>query len=114
LRRLIDGSYTVAVPWHGALDITPRGMRYAFIRNQLYRSKIRKKLKYRSTAASGTAPMHLAAARTMRSRRLKRGAFLTPAPDAEFVKLAVRNLESEYPALKGIGARVGWADRYLT
>ncbi|MFX8824960.1 hypothetical protein ABTM64_20815, partial [Acinetobacter baumannii] len=59
MRRRNDGSYTLAVPAHGTLEITPRGMRHALKFYQMYRSKIGKKLKSRLTSSVWNGPAAL-------------------------------------------------------
>ena len=108
LRRRTDGSYTVAVPGHGTLDITPRGMRYAFKFYQMYRSKISKKLKYRLNSSFWSGPDAFGSWENDEISPFEKNRILDPAPDAELVKLAIKNLESEYPALKGIGVERAW------
>jgi glycine/D-amino acid oxidase-like deaminating enzyme len=108
LRRRIDGSYTVAVPGHGTLNITPRGMRYAIKFYEMYRSKIGKKLKYRLNSSFWNGPDALGGWENDEISPFERNRILDPAPDTELAKLAMKNLESEYPALKGIGVEHAW------
>jgi len=108
LRRRIDGSYTVAVPGHGTLNITPRGTRYALKFYEMYRSKIGKKLKYRLNSSFWNGPDAFGGWENDEISPFERNRILDPAPDAELVKLAVKNLEREYPALKGIGVDRAW------
>ncbi|WP_407049729.1 NAD(P)/FAD-dependent oxidoreductase [Methyloraptor flagellatus] len=108
IRRCLDGSYTLAVPGHGTLDITPRGMRYAFKFYQMYRSKLGKKLKYRLTRSFWNGPDAVAGWENDQVSPFEKIRILDPAPDRELVTRAVKNLEREYPALKGIRVEHAW------
>lgn len=107
-RRRIDGSYTIAVPGHGGLDITPRGMRYAFKFYQMYRSKVGKKLKYRLNSSFWNGPDAFGKWENDEISPFERIRVLDPAPDAELVRGAITNLVAEYPALKGIAVDLAW------
>lgn len=108
MRRRIDGSYTVAVPGYGGLDITPRGMRHALKFYQMYRSKIGKKLKYHLTSSFWNGPDAFGKWENDEISPFEKNRILDPKPDAELVTLALKNLEAEYPALKGIGVDRAW------
>jgi glycine/D-amino acid oxidase-like deaminating enzyme len=108
LRRRIDGAYTLAVPGHGGLDITPQGMKYAFKFYQMYRSKIGKKLKYRLGSSFWNGPDAFGRWENDEISPFEKIRVLDPAPDPELAAAAVTNLVREYPALQGIGIERAW------
>ena len=108
MRRRNDGSYTLAVPAHGTLEITPRGMRHALKFYQMYRSKIGKKLKYRLTSSVWNGPDALGNWENDQISPFEKIRILDPAPDRELVDRAINNVVAEYPALAGIRVERAW------
>jgi len=108
LRRRTDGAYTVAVPGHGTLNITPRGMKYALKFYQMYRSKIGKKLKYSLNSSFWNGPDASGGWDNDQVSPFEKMRVLDPAPDQDLVKSALENLVREFPALKGIKVERAW------
>lgn len=108
MRRRLDGSYTIAVPGHGTINIAPQGLRYATKFYQMYRAKLAKKLKYRIDSSFWNGPEGFGSWTNDSVSPFEKTRVLDPAPDADLVKLAIRNLSEEFPALKGIKVEAAW------
>jgi glycine/D-amino acid oxidase-like deaminating enzyme len=83
-------------------------MRYALKFYQMYRSKIGKKLKHRLNSSFWSGPDAFGSWENDEISPFEKIRILDPAPDGELVKLAIKNLQREYPALKGIGVERAW------
>ncbi len=108
LRRRIDGSYTLAVPGHGVINIAPQGMRYAAKFYQMYRSKLAKKLKFRIGNSFWNGPEASGSWDFDKVSPFEKIRILDPRPDMGLVRQGLANLVAEYPALKGIGVAAAW------
>lgn len=108
LRRRLDGGYTVAVPGHGSLNITPQGLRYATKFYQMYRAKLAKKLKYRLGSTFWNGPEAAGSWQNDEVSPFEKIRVLDPAPDPQLVQMSIANLVREFPALKGIEIAAAW------
>lgn len=109
LRRRLDGSYTVAIPGRGQLDLAPQNIRYAAKFYPMYRSKIAKKLKIRLNGSFFNGPEAAGAWRNDGVSPFEKIRVLDPAPDREILREAINTLVETFPALKGIGIDHAWA-----
>ncbi len=109
IRRRLDGSYTVAVPGRGTLDLAPQNLRHATRFYPMYRSKIAKKLKFRLNRAFFSGPEASGSWKTDGISPFEKSRVLDPAPDSTLLNDAIKRLEREFPALKGIAIDYAWA-----
>lgn len=108
LRRRIDGSYTVAVPGQGILNIAPQGIKYAAKFHQLFRSKVAKKIKYRLNGFFLNGPEAFGSWDFDRVSPFEKIRILEQAPDPELLSLAMSRLVSDFPMLAGIQIARAW------
>ncbi|OZI18800.1 D-amino-acid oxidase [Bordetella genomosp. 9] len=108
LRRRLDGGYTVALPGHGTLNITPHGLRHATKFYQMYRAKLAKKLKYRLNSSFWNGPEAAGKWRNDGPSPFEAIRILDPAPDREIVATALRNIAREFPALRDVQVAAAW------
>lgn len=109
LRRRLDGSYTVAIPGRGQLDLAPQNIRYAAKFYPMYRSKIAKKLKIRLNGSFFNGPEAAGAWRNDSRSPFEKIRVLDPEPDREILREAMQTLVEAFPALKGIAIDRAWA-----
>lgn len=113
IRRRLDGSYTVAVPGRGQLDLAPQNIRYATKFYPMYRSKIAKKLKLRLNGSFFNGPEAAGRWSDDGVSPFEKIRVLDPKPDRQILDEALRTLVSAFPELKGIAidhAWGGWID----
>lgn len=109
LRRRLDGSYTVAIPGRGQLDLAPQNIRYAAKFYPMYRSKIAKKLKIRLNGSFFNGPEAAGIWRNDSRSPFEKIRVLDPEPDREILREAMQTLVEAFPALKGIAIDRAWA-----
>ncbi|MEQ4531283.1 MAG: FAD-binding oxidoreductase, partial [Mixta sp.] len=109
LRRRLDGSYTVAIPGRGQLDLAPQNIRYAAKFYPMYRSKIAKKLKIRLNGSFFNGPEAAGIWRNDSRSPFEKIRVLDPEPDREILREAMQTLVDAFPALKGIAIDRAWA-----
>lgn len=109
VRRRLDGSYTVAIPGRGTLDLAPQNLRHATRFYPMYRSKIAKKLKFRLNRSFFSGPEAAGSWSMDRISPFERNRILDPVPDPQLLSEAIRRLEREFPKLKGIKIDHAWA-----
>lgn len=109
LRRRLDGSYTVAVPGHGVVNLAPQGIRYAARFREMMRAKIAKKLTYRFSSRFWNGPDAWGGWEFDRISPFERIRIMDPAPQKNLVDEALRRLVADFPALRGIGVAQAWA-----
>jgi glycine/D-amino acid oxidase-like deaminating enzyme len=108
LRRRIDGSYTLAAPGYGTINIAPQGLRYATKFYQMYRSNLTKKLNYRINSSFWNGPEAAGKWEFDQISPFEKSRILDPAPNKKLVALAINNLVKDYPSLQGIGVAAAW------
>ncbi|WP_312239564.1 FAD-binding oxidoreductase [Pantoea sp.] len=113
IRRRQDGSYTVAVPGRGQLDLAPQNIRYATKFYPMYRSKIAKKLKIRLNGSFFNGPEAAGSWTNQGLSPFEKIRVLDPKPDVELLHEAIKTLVERFPSLKGVAidhAWGGWID----
>lgn len=113
IRRRLDGSYTVAIPGRGQLDLAPQNIRYATKFYPMYRSKIAKKLKLRLNGSFFNGPEAAGSWSNDAVSPFEKIRVLDPKPDRHILDEALRTLVKAFPALEGIKidhAWGGWID----
>lgn len=113
IRRRLDGSYTVAIPGRGQLDLAPQNIRYATKFYPMYRSKIAKKLKLRLNGSFFNGPEAAGRWSNDGVSPFEKIRVLDPAPDRQILNEALGSLVRAFPALEGIKidhAWGGWID----
>jgi len=108
IRRRLDGSYTVAVPGLGRLDLAPQNIRYAAKFYPMYRSKIAKKLKIRLNGSFFNGPEAAGRWSVDAVSPFEKIRVLDPNPEQQIVNDALRTLVTAFPALKGIAVDHAW------
>ncbi len=109
LRRRLDGSYTLALPGLGRVEISPQGLRYARKFYAAYRSKLAKKLQIRIGASFFNGPEAAGSWQFDQVSPFERQRVLDPTPDLPQARAALAALQAEYPALKGVHIARAWA-----
>ncbi|WP_250502514.1 FAD-binding oxidoreductase [Caballeronia sp. AZ7_KS35] len=109
LRRRLDGSYTVAIPGYGRIDLAPLGLKNAlrFYRN--YRNDLGKKLNYRLSKPWFHGPEASASWEFDEVSPFERCRVLNPDPDMSFVKIALENVRRAIPQFADIQIVHTWA-----
>ncbi|WAT02614.1 NAD(P)/FAD-dependent oxidoreductase [Rouxiella chamberiensis] len=113
MRRRIDGSYTVAVPGLGRMDLAPQNLRNVAKFLPMYRSKVAKKLKFRVNGSFFNGPEAAGNWTFDNVSPFEKIRTLDPAADKDILRMAIAEIEKEFPQLKGIGidhAWGGWID----
>ncbi|MGE1563758.1 NAD(P)/FAD-dependent oxidoreductase [Pantoea septica] len=113
IRRRLDGSYTVAIPGRGQLDLAPQNIRYATKFYPMYRSKIAKKLKLRLNGSFFNGPEAAGSWSNDAVSPFEKIRVLDPKPDRQILSEALGILVRAFPALEGIKidhAWGGWID----
>lgn len=113
IRRRLDGSYTVAIPGRGQLDLAPQNIRYATKFYPMYRSKIAKKLKLRLNGSFFNGPEAAGSWSNNGVSPFEKIRVLDPKPDRQILNEALGILVKAFPALEGIKidhAWGGWID----
>jgi len=113
IRRRLDGSYTVAIPGRGQLDLAPQNIRYAAKFYPMYRSKIAKKLKLRLNGSFFNGPEAAGSWSNDAVSPFEKIRVLDPKPDGQILNEALEILVRAFPALEGIKidhAWGGWID----
>ena len=113
IRRRLDGSYTVAIPGRGQLDLAPQNIRYATKFYPMYRSKIAKKLKLRLNGSFFNGPEAAGSWSNDAVSPFEKIRVLDPKPDRQILSEALGILVKAFPALEGIKidhAWGGWID----
>lgn len=113
IRRRLDGSYTVAIPGRGQLDLAPQNIRYATKFYPMYRSKIAKKLKLRLNGSFFNGPEAAGGWSNDAVSPFEKIRVLDPKPDRQILDEALRTLVKAFPELNGIKidhAWGGWID----
>lgn len=109
LRRRLDGGYTLAVPGYGRMELAPQGMRYAMKFYKLFRSNLAKKLKIRVGKSFFNGP-EASGSWSMQDRSpFEETRVMDPAPDGEWVQVALKKLIKTLPELEGIRVVQTWA-----
>lgn len=108
IRRRLDGSYTVAIPGRGQLDLAPQNIRYATKFYPMYRSKIAKKLKLRLNGSFFNGPEAAGRWSNDGVSPFEKIRVLDPAPDRQILNEALGSLVKAFPALEGIKIDHGW------
>ncbi|WP_110684936.1 NAD(P)/FAD-dependent oxidoreductase [Salinicola aestuarinus] len=108
LRRRLDGSYTLAMPGFGRVEISPQGLRYATKFYAAYRSKLAKKLQIRAGRSFFRGPEAAGRWEFDQVSPFERQRILDPAPDMAQARAALAGLQAEYPALKGVHIARAW------
>lgn len=109
LRRRLDGAYTVAIPGFGRMELAPQGIRYATKFHEMYRAKLAKKLKIRIGRSFFSGPEALGSWTLDQVSPFEKMRILDPAPDREFLAMAIERLTREFPLLAGIKVAHAWA-----
>lgn len=109
IRRRIDGGYTVSLRGRGRLEMTPQGLRYARKFLPLFRARIGGGLKIRIGRSFLEGPEALGRWKADEESPFERIRVLDPAPEAEVVETALRELVAAFPALEGIRMQHAWA-----
>ncbi|MDU6389804.1 MAG: FAD-binding oxidoreductase, partial [Pantoea sp.] len=113
IRRRLDGSYTVAIPGRGQLDLAPQNIRYATKFYPMYRSKIAKKLKLRLNGSFFNGPEAAGRWSNDAVSPFEKIRVLDPEPVRQILNEALGILVRAFPALEGIKidhAWGGWID----
>jgi len=108
MRRRLDGSYTVAVPGLGRMDLAPQNLRYVTKFLPMYRSKVAKKLKFRINSSFFNGPEAAGYWAFDQISPVEKIRVLDPAADAQILRLALAEIERAFPALKGIAVDHAW------
>lgn len=108
LRRRIDGSYTLAVPGQGILNIAPQGIKYATKFRQMFRSNVAKKIKYRLNGFFLNGPEAFGSWDFDQVSPFEKIRILEQAPDPELLSLAISRLVSDFPILEGVRVAQAW------
>ncbi|WP_106419219.1 NAD(P)/FAD-dependent oxidoreductase [Salinicola tamaricis] len=109
LRRRLDGSYTLAMPGLGRVEISPQGLRYATRFYSAYRSKLAKKLQIRLGRSFFSGPEAAGRWEFDQISPFERQRILDPMPDMALARATLAALHAEYPALKGVHLARAWA-----
>ncbi|KAB8313116.1 FAD-binding oxidoreductase [Erwinia endophytica] len=113
IRRRLDGSYTVAIPGRGRLNLAPQNIRYAAKFYPMYRSNIAKQLKVRLNGSFFSGPEAAGTWSNDQVSPFEKIRVLDPAPDKQILREALQTLVELFPDLKGIAidhAWGGWID----
>lgn len=108
MRRRNDGSYTVAVPGLGRMDLAPQNLRYVTKFLPMYRSKVAKKLKFRVNSSFFNGPEAAGKWAFDRVSPFEKIRVLDPAADEQILRMALAEIERTFPALKGIAVDHSW------
>lgn len=108
IRRRIDGSYTVAIPGRGQIDLAPQNLRFATRFYPMYRSKIAKKLKIRINSSFFSGPEAAGSWSMQEPSPFEKHRVLDPAADQGILREALIEVVRELPELKGIGIDYAW------
>jgi glycine/D-amino acid oxidase-like deaminating enzyme len=109
LRRRQDGSFTIARPGFGTLQLAPQNLKHAFKFLPMYKSKVAKKLDYRVGRAFWNGPEALGGWDKTRNSPFEAIRILEPSPDGKLVIEALDALGKEFPQLIGVAPQVVWA-----
>lgn len=109
LRRRLDGSYTIALPGHGRMELAPQGIRNATRFYQLFRSKISKKLKFRVGRTFFNGPEAAGSWDMDRTSPFEQVRILNPAPDVEWLEHALQSVKQVFPELSNLRIAHAWA-----
>lgn len=109
LRRRLDGTYTVAVPGHGRLELAPQNLHYATQFRTMFRSKLNKKLKVRINGSFFKGPEAHANWSNDDISPFEALRVLDPRPDVEWLSRAVQNVAKVFPELSGLRVADAWA-----
>ncbi|KQR77256.1 D-amino acid oxidase [Burkholderia sp. Leaf177] len=109
MRRRIDGAYTLAVPGHGRMELTPQGLGYAAKFYEVYRSKVAKKLKIRIGKSFFNGPEAAGTWSLDDISPFEKQRVLNPSPDHEWAAIALRRVISAYPVLSQVRVVQMWA-----
>ena len=109
LRRRLDGSYTLAIPGYGRIDLAPLGIKNALKYCSNYRNDLGKKLKYRFSKSWFEGPEASSSWAFDGVSPFERCRVLDPKPDLEFVNAALDNVKRAIPAFSDIRIVCAWA-----
>ena len=109
LRRRLDGSYTLAVPGRGRIDLAPLGLRYATKFYAAYQRKLDKKLTYRFGKPFFSGPEALGSWSFDGVSPFEKERILDPRPDTKMAHAALAECQREFPALAGLKMDKLWA-----
>ncbi|MEM5314318.1 FAD-binding oxidoreductase [Paraburkholderia sp. JHI869] len=109
LRRRLDGGYTIAVPGYGRVELAPQNLRHSVRFRNLFRSKLKKKLKIRVGSSFFHGPEASATWREGDMSPFEKSRILDPRPDREWFQRALRNVASVFPELSGLRIAHAWA-----
>ncbi|KFF49312.1 D-amino acid oxidase [Gammaproteobacteria bacterium MFB021] len=109
LRRRLDGSYTLAMPGLGRVELSPQGLRHATRFYSAYRSKLAKKLQIRVGRSFFSGPEAAGRWAFDEISPFERQRILDPMPDLALARATLAALHAEYPALKGVHLARAWA-----
>lgn len=97
------------MPGHGVINLAPQGLRYATKFREMMRAKIGKKMTYRLNSMLWNGPDAWGSWDFDETSPFEKIRIMDPVPQKDLVDLAIRNLVSDFPALKGIGVTASWA-----
>ncbi|MDM8356692.1 NAD(P)/FAD-dependent oxidoreductase [Pandoraea communis] len=109
LRRRLDGSYTLAIPGYGRIDLAPLGLKNALKYYRNYRNDLGKKLNYRLSKPWFEGPEASASWEFDEISPFERCRVLDPKPDLSFVKTALENLKRAVPEFADVRIVHAWA-----
>ncbi|KKB61657.1 D-amino acid oxidase [Robbsia andropogonis] len=109
LRRRLDGSYTLAIPGYGRIDLAPLGIKHALKYYRNYRNDLGKKLKYRFSKPWFEGPEASHSWDFDSVSPFERCRVLDPKPDLEFIDAALNNVKRAIPAFKDMRIVHAWA-----
>ena len=108
LRRRVDGSYTLAVPGQGIVNIAPQSIRHVSKFRQMFRSNVAKKIKYRLNGLFLNGPEALGSWDFDQISPFEKIRILEQVPDPALLKVAISRLISDFPMLEGIQIAQAW------
>lgn len=109
LRRRLDGSYTIALPGHGRMELAPQGILNATKFYQLFSSKISKKLKFRVGRSFFDGPEAISSWDMDSTSPFEKVRILNPAPDIEWLDHALQRVKQVFPELSNLRVAHAWA-----
>ncbi|MFC0268904.1 NAD(P)/FAD-dependent oxidoreductase [Kushneria aurantia] len=109
LCRRLNGSYSLAMPGHGRIEISPQGLRYASKFYRAYRSKLAKKLQVRIGRSFFAGPEAAGSWQLDEVSPFERQRILDPEPDRNQALRALAAMHDEYPELRGVHIAGAWA-----
>jgi len=109
LRRRLDGSYTLAIPGFGRIDLAPLGVRNALKYYRNYRNDIGKQLRYRLSKPWFQGAEASASWDFDQVSPFERCRVLDPDPDLKLVRAALDNVKRAIPEFSDMRILHAWA-----